>query len=380
MSNSIKQKLTLFGGLLVVVLSSVYAFSSSPDDDEMEEPLQEVQSALVSVVNIKPDAYHSVIESRGEVLPLWKTSLKAEVNGHITYLSDQFRNGLQLEKGNLLVKLEDSQYQTQLARATSQLATARVNLTKAEKKARQAPVDWKRTGISKKPDELVLHIPQLKAAQAEFKAAEAEKQRSEVQLQQTVITMPYTGAVVERKVSLGDAVQQGDVLAVLYGLEKVVIPVALDQKQWQQMPEQWQGKIAELADPFGTGRWQGRLIRSSMAFDRQTRLRKLYLEVEHPLAMTPALLPGRYLTVHIQGKKQANILRLPESSLDRNGYVWFVDNANHLQRFSATPLFTQQGYIFVQPPVTKANWRIVRNPLIDYLPGMTVSVNEQSKA
>ena len=138
MSNSIKQKLTLFGGLLVVVLSSVYAFSSSPDDDEMEEPLQEVQSALVSVVNIKPDAYHSVIESRGEVLPLWKTSLKAEVNGHITYLSDQFRNGLQLEKGNLLVKLEDSQYQTQLARATSQLATARVNLTKADRSRRQS--------------------------------------------------------------------------------------------------------------------------------------------------------------------------------------------------------------------------------------------------
>ena len=364
------------GSLLTVVLSVLYVFSDSSGNELPPSSSTTENRMMVSIVSTKPDTYRSVIESRGEVLPLWQTRLKTEVNGQIIQLSEQLRQGVPLTKGDTLITLEDSYYQTQLARATSQLASARVNLTKAEKKARQSPVDWKRTGISKQPDELVLHIPQLKAAKAAFKAAEAEVQRSQVQLQQTVITMPYNGVVIDRKVSLGDAVQQGDELAVVYGLEKAIIPVALDQQQWQQMPEQWQGQTATLSDPFAGQSWSARMVRSSITFDRQTRLRTVFLEVDQPLTLTPALLPGHYLSVQIEGKRQDGILRLPESSLDRNGYVWFVDNHNHLQRFPATPLFTRQGYVFVEPPETKDHWRIVTTPLVDYLPGMPVATIE----
>ncbi|UYM16133.1 hypothetical protein [Endozoicomonas euniceicola] len=56
-----------------------------------------------------------------------------------------------------------------------------------------------------------------------------------------------------------------------------------------------------------------------------------------------------------------------------------MDNHNHLQRFPATPLFTRQGYVFVEPPETKGRWRIVTTPLVDYLPGMSVAVIESGQ-
>ena len=58
------------GSLLTVVLSILYVFSNSSGNELPPSPSTTENRALVSIVSAKPDTYRSVIESRGEVLPL----------------------------------------------------------------------------------------------------------------------------------------------------------------------------------------------------------------------------------------------------------------------------------------------------------------------
>lgn len=346
--------------LCSVAVATLYAMK--PVEETMERKV--LQLKPVSIQNASPGVYPIQVKAYGEVLAKWTTIIKTQVGGRITRINENLQPGQQFKAGEIILELEQINYQTALGQARLELENARVNLIQVERQASQARADWKGSGIKQPPaSPLVFHEPQLKAAKAQLSYAKKVVEKAENDLKQTRITAPYDGLVVERFVNKGETVFTGDRIVKLVSIDQIEIGVNLDAIQVHQIG-QWKGNLVQIIDP-GTGRtWMGKLIRDKGIMDRETRLRRFYivpLPCENQIC-PEKLVPGMFVTAVIQGKNRDNLFALTESCLTRDGDIWFLDEKDRLRRQKAVPVFYQNGQVYIENITNTPLLRVVMTP------------------
>lgn len=305
----------------------------------------------VSVQRVTPEAHAAVISALGEVVPLWQTTIRAQVGGRIAYVSERLQEGNIVRRGERLAGVEPSDFLMQVAEAESRLAAARVALLKEEREAWEAKKNWQQSGLEGEPDsELVLRQPQLAAARAELAAARAALARAETLLGYTDIRAPFDGVIMRRAINRGETLFAGGEVVTLYGMETVEVGVHLDAAQWALLPEPLAAAGVRLRDPERPSGWPAEVARVSRHLSRDSRLRTVFLQVTQPLRQTPPLLPGAFVRADITGRSIPGLLCLPESALTRQGFVWFVDKDNRLRPWRLEPVFYGEGRVYVQAP------------------------------
>ncbi len=379
-SKAWKEKCSRLGVFIVVVVSclgsSIAWLSGNGDIDASTtepDPLSELRP--VSIRQVAPQTYQATLSAQGEVVPEWRTALKAQVGGAVVHISNKLKPGLRVQKGEVLVRLDETEYLALVAEGVARLAQAKVRLLKEEREVREAERNWEESGLKgAPPSQLHLRQPQLMAARAELVAAERVLARGRRELDEATIRAPFAAMVVERNIDPGAAVFAGDEIAVLNGTDKAGICIYLQAEDWGLLGENWQGSMASLRDPLSGGTWRAVLQRAGGALERESRLRPLYLEVEKPLDMQPALLSGTFVQVEIPGRDIVDLLALPESALTRKGEVWYVDQqTKQLRKFSAQPLFHRDGQVFVACPAElQGPLQIVSMPTAGLMVGLQV--------
>ncbi len=179
--------------------------------------------------------------------------------------------GQTVAAGELLVQLDDAEYQINLSSAEARLSVAEAALDmakiRAERARRLAPEQF----VSE--DQLLEAETNLRLAEAEKAAALAERARAELLLARTRITAPFAGVVTQRLVSLGTLAAPGTPLLELLaskGLEvNAMIPPAqaegLKQAEsvvFESGEREWAVQLARLApvvDPASRAQ-QARLV------------------------------------------------------------------------------------------------------------------------
>jgi RND family efflux transporter MFP subunit len=302
----------------------------------------------VTVRTLQPQCRAVVIHAQGEVVPLWETTLRAQVGGRIRFLSHRLQPGNRIEAGELLVTLARSDHEMQVTEAKSRLAEAEVDLYQEEREAQEAEENWRRSGLPGAPSSpLVLRGPQLAAARARRAAAKSALAHAEVLLQHTEIRAPYAGVILERRVSPEESLFAGDAVATLYSTAAVEVGLHLDARQWAQLPHPRAAIQVTLKDPNGPATWKARVVRRGQHLDREARLRTLFLRVDHPLGQKPPLLPGSFVLAEITGKRLDDLIAVPEAALTQAGRVWFVDAENRLTARRLTARFFERGLAYL---------------------------------
>jgi RND family efflux transporter MFP subunit len=358
--------------------------------DEMAgEPAAPAQAqpapALVSYVQVTATRHAAQFSVLAEVKPRWQTSLKAFVRGEVREIAPLLREGHAVRKGELLLRLQDSTYQAALAEAEQRLRRAEVGLLQTQREAQQAQRNWQRAALGETPNSpLALQQPQLRAAQAEVRAAQAALTDAKTQLAYTQVRAPYDGVIVSRSVNPGDAVEVGQPLVELLDAQQLDIPALLDEQQWQLLAEDWPGGLATVSSIQGDRQFPARMLREGGQVEHDSRLRRLYLSVEKPLSGQTAgvqadvLRPGELVRVQLPGRGFDNLLRVPQSAHTRDGYIWYLDADDRLQRYRVQPLFSDAEALYLPPPeaaqqAQAAPWRIVLTPLSSFVPGTVVA-------
>ena len=156
-----------------VLLTVVWA--SKPAPGAVTEAHKKDPAGMpVTVRSVEAADYPAMITAFGEVVPLWQTTIKTQVDGAIEYVSERLQTGNIVRGGELLVRIAKSDFKRQVAEAQSRLAAASVNLLKEEREGWEARKHWTASGLTGQPASgLVWRQPQLKAAQAEVRAAQA---------------------------------------------------------------------------------------------------------------------------------------------------------------------------------------------------------------
>ena len=346
-----------------------YAISNQAQPEKLPE---KIIAPRVTVLPISTGSYNSVIQAFGEVRAVDEISLSSQLTGRVVWRNAKFAVGGRITKGEVLIRIDDTDFQTALANAKQAEAEAALALQQEERQREQAARDWQRSGIKEKPGALALREPQLKVAQSRYQAAKVAVVQAKRDLALTQLKAPFAAVIVQRSAALGSYVESGTVVATLRASDQAEISLSLSANQWQQLPDNPVGLEVALQSRDQSGvQWQGSVQRLSSTIDANTRQRSLTVVVDQPLDQATPLLFGSFVGAQIQGAQVPDLFALPASALTADGYIWHVVDQK-LQRVRRAPLFSAAGQIFVPQGELPESIQLVRKPMSGYLPEMQV--------
>ncbi len=356
--------LALFAATLLAVLSL---------EDSADVTLATTPPALreVTVIPRRPETAQAEVVVFAQVQPLWHAELRANVSGLVQEVTDRALAGRQVRRGDLLIRIENSALEAEMRAAEQTLAEARFALVQAQNKTELARRSAARSGETS-PNDLSLHLPELRIAERAVSAAEARETAARKRLSHATITAPFDGYVTARAVSPGQTVAAGDALLTLVDRSRFELAASLSDAQWallRQPVTQTPAQIQSRADqPLAQA-----TIRDAGGFrDPQTREYKLFVDLPSTNATAP-ILSGDLVRVMLAGRQIDATLTLPEAALTQEGHVWSVDAAGTLHRHTAQVLWRRDGQVIIAAPERAAQYRIVLTPLASFLPGQRVA-------
>jgi RND family efflux transporter MFP subunit len=386
----IKKFAVIIGTIIVVCAMTVLSFGAktfgNPEETIQNGPEKVTLSNNFLKVSVSPTRlgdYRPIITGFGEVKPVHEIGLTSEISGRVTQLSNAFRTGQIVLKGEVLAQIDPTNYEQALAQAQSSLEEAKLGLLEEERQSKQVLSEWKRSGVKGKPaSELVLRKPQLAFAQAKLKSAEANVKKEKRDLDNTLIRAPFNSLIVTRDIQPGSVIQTGTKIATLYSTDKVEIRVPLSDTQWIQLMSghnDIKNQSVTIASSTGEGKWKGVIDRVEKHLSNDTRQRAVILSVSKPFEQEIGLFPGSFVQAHIEGAVVNNLWELPASSISQKGDIWFVGSNGQLNSAKVKRFFDIEDSTYVYPKDGQgfATNQIITRPLSHFRKGMLVRIKDE---
>ncbi|MDE0970380.1 MAG: efflux RND transporter periplasmic adaptor subunit [Octadecabacter sp.] len=354
-------------GLLVTVGTILAVTEDTPDVTQVNAPpaLQ-----IVSVKNLAVSDVTASVETFAEVHPRWSADIRAAVGGRIVEVHEAALAGAQVPAGAILFQIESTQYDTVVAAAELSLAEADFALLQAENKTNVSQRQFERDTTSV-PNDLALHLPELRISERGVVSAEAQLRAAQQQLADTTITAPFSGFITERLISLGQTVTSGEPLLKLVDDKQFEMTAELSRESWALLDHPITEQVVQIVDTIGTPMGTAIVRQGGGFLDQNTRQYRVFLEVNE--TNDQSILSGDFLRVLLTGRVLKDTLSLPDTALTRTGQVWFVDQNDQLVRFAPDILFRLSDQIVIKAPESDHKHRVAITPLASFLPGQRVA-------
>lgn len=303
----------LAGIFLFVFLSGL---RSTPLPTNPPRPVPEVETITARQGDLVVE-----IPAQGVIEPVTVTRASAEVEGVVIAVSPDFEAGASFKKGEVLLEIDPSDYESAVAQAEAAVADAKLQLADEEMRALQAERDWKRLAApGQKPSDLVLRVPHLEAAKARVKASVAAHERAKKDLERTKLRAPYDGRIRSKLADLGTRVGKGEPLAEFYATS--VLEVRLPVPRQDAAFLKGEGETLELRENGGTRTWTATVDRTEGEIRRDDRTIVIVARITGDKENAP--LPGQFIETAIPGRVVPGIFRVPRRAFASSDRVLVV--------------------------------------------------------
>jgi len=255
----------------------------------------------VEVTALKPVTVKEELQAVGSLRSNESVILRPEVSGRIAAIG--FKDGQVVRKGQMLVALDASLNEAEVAQAKAEYDLAIANLKRSEDLA-------SRRFISSSAQD---------TAASNAQVAEARLKLAQARLSKMRIVAPFDGAVGIRSVSLGDYVKDGTDLVNVEDVRVLKVDFRLPERNFSQIRV---GQSVEVvADALPGESWQGQIEAINPKIDANGRS----LEIRGRLENTSGKLrPGMFVRVRVIVGERQNALLVPEESIVPQGEQFFV--------------------------------------------------------
>ncbi|NBF02275.1 efflux RND transporter periplasmic adaptor subunit [Pseudomonas sp. Fl5BN2] len=250
----------------------------------------------VAVANASLQPFTRYLEAIGELEAVQQVSVPAEIGGRIVALPVQ--SGQRVERGQVLVQLNDGPQRGNLLRLQGEMENAKVRL---ERSRRLVSVN----ATSKEA---------FDDAQTELSTAKGALQALTAQIEQRTIRAPFSGTLGIRKVHLGQYVNPGDILINLVGDKGLYVNFSVAE---QALPQVRPGAVLEVVLDALPEQRLSAVVSSLDPFLDRTRT----LSVQARLQDAPAAaLPRMFARVRLAQPMPSDTLSVPETAVTYNAY------------------------------------------------------------
>ena len=292
-----KFKMLIICGVIITsaILIGKYLIESKPQSKPKEIVKQ---LPFVDIVEANLVSQRATIEAFGTVQARTLTNLIAEVPGLIEGVAPfenevnqsiaSFQNGGFFEKGDLLVKIVDTDLLAREAETLANLRRTEYQLAQERALADQAKTEWGDRDW-KLATALVKRQPQILKAEAEAKAAEALHNQAKKNVLKANVRAPFRGRILNILADVGQQVGSGSssALAKIYSIKKGEVQLALSRKElsfldFNEGSPHGENQIAvKIVNEEGKTIHSGVIDRSQGIIDPRTRLHNLVARFEN---------------------------------------------------------------------------------------------------
>jgi RND family efflux transporter MFP subunit len=368
---------------------------------------------LVSTALAQTERGSLTVRGNGTVRPAQDVTLAAEVSGRLISVSDQLVSGGQFEEGDVLARIDPSDYRNAVEQARAQVTQAQFQVIQARQESEVARNEWERlqrqTDTARSPDStklgrLAYKEPQLRQAQANLRSAEANLANAQTRLERTYIRAPFDGQVREKQADRGTYVGPGTPVASIYSTDMAEVVVSLTSREAALIEGLWSARDARIpatvSVEYGGARflWDGYVARVEGAVDTQSRTIDVVVRVPEPYATQPTVAPraaetpngperpplavGQYTTVRIEARPQAEYTTVPRQAVHTRDpgspVVWTVEGDSMLVERSVRIIQTVDDTAYLTAGAVANGTPVITSDLPVHADSMAVRVSESS--
>ena len=307
---------------VIVFVGFAVAYSRAPDEsaeNSNDAQTNSVSSSrpLVSVIKPKLAIHRVTVSGNGSVGIRAYVDLAPQVSGVIESISPALRAGGTFKANEVLVSIDNRDFNLKLKQAVAEVSSARSNLQLQQAKSNSAKRNYALLHPNKTVPLLVALQPQISQAKAKLAGAAARAEIAQLDLARTNISLPFDGKVTRSTAEIGQLLSSGKTFASAFALSAIELVVPLAASDIAALSP-IEGRIARLS--IAGKILEGRVERVSAELDSRSRFARAFI----PILSTADIQPGVFLDVQLAGPAIPNTMVLPETASQANGSIWLV--------------------------------------------------------
>ncbi|NOX35191.1 MAG: efflux RND transporter periplasmic adaptor subunit [Deltaproteobacteria bacterium] len=430
-SSGVKKAASFFLRFLrvVIVLAIAVALAklliSLKKEPEKKQISKVPQSVKVMVAT--PVSKVMTVEAFGTVKPRKLVKIAAEVPGKIDYMNPSFIEGGKINKGGLLIRIDQRSYQLglqtgqvrvrqaktdienlkqnienlksdiELSRANVELAkkelkrikalnrnqfASTTRLDKAEQQYLQARIQLQNIN-----NNLLLTDTLMEQKNAALAMALVDFKKADLALEKTRIESPFDGLVLGKFAEAGEYINPGQVIGSIYQKDSldVDVRIPLEKMKWiEAFFKNGRTPAAKVVvanfDSLKSYEWDARVARVKAKIDEKTRTLPMTLEILNPEVKIKDIFdlkPGTFVKCSIIGETYKDIFVLPRYLLKQNNIIYTIDNG-HLKMKKVDILRKFEENIYINGGLDPGD-KIISSPLPGALEGMALNIKLNGK-
>src|SRR5690606_11799909 len=245
----------------------------------------------VNAVVVKPREFSNMITLSGSIEPNEQVQIRCEVSGIVRELS--FSEGGMVQKGQVLLRIDDSELQAQLIQAQSA-----ENL--AEDNENRARLLLEKEAISQQ---------EYDVAHADYESAKAQTTLIKAQIAKTTVRAPFSGRIGLRSISEGEYLTPTTVVANLLSINPVTILFSVPEKYSNQVQvgQNIYFNVSGLKD-----RYHAEIYAIEPGVDANTRTIRIRAIAENP---GEQLFPGSFAHIELPLDHMVDAILVPTEAV-----------------------------------------------------------------
>jgi multidrug efflux system membrane fusion protein len=337
------------------------------------------QAVPVTAVTARKETIHRVINGIGTVAPLQSVTVRSRIDGQVVAVP--FAEGETVEKGSLLLKLDDRQL-------LSDLVSAQARKAQDEAQLHSAKADAERyVALAEKGVASTSTVEQKNASSEQLAAAvqsdDATIKNAETQLGFATILAPFTGRAGFRQVDVGSVISASSSTGIvtITQMDPIGVSFVAPGDRFEEIREALKQGIAEVELSATDGSRMlatGKLTVIDNAVDASNGSIHLRADVDNKEGrLLPGLPVATRLTVEI-----SNGVVVPDKALARGAgglYAYVVGNDGNVEKRNVVSAFVTDARALVTKGIAEGE-QVVMDGQSRIGDGVKVSVTPWSGA
>ncbi len=413
----------LFGSLLMKKLASL--------KEAPQKKVEVISGTRVTAVRVKTENISITFTEYGTARPANEVSLSSQVTGIITQIATDLKKGRIVEKGEIIVVIDKSDYQIKLeiekaekirlesdlrkmelsyADDTTRLASMgrdyeiskREYERKLDLKSKNAAsisdVDTAEQAKAQKENSYLLlknvvdsYPMQLDSQKAQVSRAQALIEQARLNLDRCVINAPYKGRITFENVEVGALINSGVKLVSISDDSSLEIEVSLNamdalnlglkpstdpqSKYWIEGVENIKAKI-RWVEADGDSFYDARVDRID-SLDELSRTVKLVVspELSSPNAGELPLTAGMFCKVDLMSSEPRKLIEIPRDAVQFGGKIFSVDKeSNRLHEKTYKTSHGTNDSIYIKSGLSDGDMIVTSKLPFELIEGLKVSI------
>ena len=375
----------VFALMLVLGVSGYMLFMGSKPKVTKKKVAK--KTITVEVTHLGKEDVPMQVTGTGRVIPARQIELKPEVSGTVSWIAPEFAAGGIIKKGDVILRIDSRDYELNLRKSQSALASAEASLMLEEGQQRVAQEGIRILGAEDKKDrfstELALRKPQLMQAEASVAKAKAEVEQAELDIQRCELRAPFNIMVQDTSVNLGSRVTTSTTLATLAGIDEYWVETAVPVDRLEYLGLSRDNVSAEIVRQGGLSRWKGKVVRLKGSLTESTRLARVVVAIKDPRGLTSKnftmpLMLGDYVDVTITGNIIKSVFRIPRNVVRNENELWLYNNGE-LEIRKLNIVWKTPTDVFANEGVNESD-QVIASHLSHAYSGMSISIHGSSQS